>query len=89
MQFAATGWDGVDIGGRQFVVGLIDAGSDEVNARAIERPQRFPLIEVACGQLQRLGEFVRGSGHVEYPDVAVTLGIKIPFVVAAVDGTSD
>src|SRR5262249_30979920 len=89
LQFTARRRDGVDVGGRQFVVRLIDAGANEINAPSIERPNWFAFVEVAGGQLHWLGEFIRGGGHVEHPNVAVTLGIQVTVVVTAIDGTGD
>src|SRR4029453_3724327 len=62
---SARGGDRVNIRVGEFVIGLVDAPREKVNARAIVAPDELTFVEISSGKLLRLSEFIRGPRYLE------------------------
>ena len=85
---ASGGRDRVNIGAGLFVVRLVDARGQKVDACAIVSPTRLAFIEIAGCELLRFRHLIESSWHVQHPDMFVPFGIEKTFVVVAINSAA-
>ena len=79
----------VNIRARKFVIRLVNAVREEVDARAVAAPNHLTFVKISAGKLHGAVEFIGGRGYLEYPNMDVTLWIEIALVVAAILSAAD